>query len=161
LPLGVAECSRSIDRHVGVEPFAHSVMAGNAAQTSSEMPAKISFLRPVASMARATRASSNAFTGDVVDLEDHLQAVRSRDVCLIHEAQEGQADLRAYQREEADLFFGVGIGLIAAERDLPIGPLGVVRGAAHTARESAASTGASRCAVNCGCSEFLDRQYQA
>jgi hypothetical protein len=28
-----------------------AVMAGNAAQTSSEMPAKISFLRPVAVMA--------------------------------------------------------------------------------------------------------------
>src|SRR5712692_4302823 len=37
-------------------------MAGKAAQTSSEMPAKISFLRPVASMARATRASSKALT---------------------------------------------------------------------------------------------------
>src|SRR5438093_2334424 len=39
-------------------------MAGKAAQTSSEMPAKISFLRPVASIARATRASSKALTVD-------------------------------------------------------------------------------------------------
>src|SRR5689334_1864895 len=37
-------------------------MAGNAAQTSREMPAKISFWRPVASIARATRASSKALT---------------------------------------------------------------------------------------------------
>src|SRR6476659_9000597 len=39
-------------------------MAGNAAQTSSEMPAKISFLRPVAVMAWATLASSKAFTDE-------------------------------------------------------------------------------------------------
>src|SRR5260370_26103606 len=39
-------------------------MAGKAAQTSSEMPAKISFLRPVASMARATRWSSKALTDE-------------------------------------------------------------------------------------------------
>jgi DNA-binding transcriptional LysR family regulator len=32
-----------------------AVMAGNAAQISSEMPAKINFLRPVASMARVVR----------------------------------------------------------------------------------------------------------
>src|ERR1041384_6586796 len=37
-------------------------MAGNAAQTSREMPAKISFLRPVPVMASATLGSSNAFT---------------------------------------------------------------------------------------------------
>jgi hypothetical protein len=37
-------------------------MAGNAAQTSREMPAKIGFLRPVAVMAWATLGSSNAFT---------------------------------------------------------------------------------------------------
>src|ERR1700733_551050 len=37
-------------------------MAGKAAQTSSEMPAKISLLRPVASIARATRGSSKALT---------------------------------------------------------------------------------------------------
>jgi hypothetical protein len=36
------------------------VMAEKAAQTSSEMAAKISFLWPVASMARATRALSKA-----------------------------------------------------------------------------------------------------
>jgi peptide deformylase len=41
-----------------------AVMAGNAAQTSSEMPVKINFLRPVPSMARATRASSKAFTDE-------------------------------------------------------------------------------------------------
>src|SRR6202167_3364118 len=41
-------------------PLPIAVMAGKAAQTSREMPAKISFLRPVASMVRATRASSNA-----------------------------------------------------------------------------------------------------
>src|SRR3984893_16800386 len=39
-------------------------MAGNAAQTSREMPAKISFLRPVAVMAWATLGSSNAFTDE-------------------------------------------------------------------------------------------------
>jgi hypothetical protein len=38
------------------------VIAGKAAQTSSEMPAKMSFLRFVASIARATRASSKALT---------------------------------------------------------------------------------------------------
>src|SRR6266478_2809866 len=43
-------------------PLPTAVIAGKAAQTSSEMPAKISFLRPVASMARATRASSKALT---------------------------------------------------------------------------------------------------
>src|SRR6516165_1970685 len=37
-------------------------MAGNAAQTSSARSAKINFLRPVASIACATRASSKAFT---------------------------------------------------------------------------------------------------
>jgi hypothetical protein len=40
------------------------VITGNAAQTSSEMPAKISGLRPVASMARATAGSSKAFTDE-------------------------------------------------------------------------------------------------
>jgi hypothetical protein len=39
-------------------------MAGNAAQTSREMPAKINFLRAVAVMAWATLASSNAFTDE-------------------------------------------------------------------------------------------------
>jgi hypothetical protein len=39
-------------------------MAGKAAQTSSEIPAKISFLRPVAAMARATRSSSKALTDE-------------------------------------------------------------------------------------------------
>src|SRR5436190_8547504 len=47
-----------------LNPLPAAVMAGKAAQTSSEMPAKISFLRPVASMARATRASSNALTDE-------------------------------------------------------------------------------------------------
>jgi hypothetical protein len=37
-------------------------MAGNAAQTSREIPAKISFLRPVVAMAWATLGSSNALT---------------------------------------------------------------------------------------------------
>src|SRR5713101_5860392 len=41
-----------------------AVMAGNAAQTSREMPAKISFLRPVTVMAWATLGSSNALTDD-------------------------------------------------------------------------------------------------
>ena len=41
-----------------------AVMAGNAAQTSSEMPAKISFLRPVPSIARVTRGSSKALTDE-------------------------------------------------------------------------------------------------
>src|SRR5713226_5514872 len=45
-------------------PLPTAVIAGKAAQTSSEMPAKISFLRPVASIARATRASSNALTDE-------------------------------------------------------------------------------------------------
>src|SRR5450432_3138927 len=45
-------------------PLPTAVMAGKAAQTSSEMPAKISFLRPVTSMARATRASSKALTDE-------------------------------------------------------------------------------------------------
>src|SRR5580698_3600671 len=45
-------------------PLPTAVMAGKAAQTSSEMPAKMSFLRPVASMARVTRASSNALTDE-------------------------------------------------------------------------------------------------
>ena len=49
--------------------------------------------------------------------EDHWQAVRSRDVRLIHEVQEREAGLCAHQREEEGLFFGVGIELIAAERD--------------------------------------------
>src|SRR5207244_12922434 len=39
-------------------------MAGKAAQTSSEMPAKISFLRPAAAMALATRSSSKALTDE-------------------------------------------------------------------------------------------------
>ena len=39
-------------------------MAGNAAQTSREMPAKISFLRPVVAMAWATLGSSNALTDE-------------------------------------------------------------------------------------------------
>src|SRR6185437_8345903 len=39
-------------------------MAGNAAQTSSERPAKISFLRPVASIALATRGSSKTLTDE-------------------------------------------------------------------------------------------------
>src|SRR2546430_2588327 len=43
-------------------PLPMAVIAGNAAHTSSEMPAKISFLRPVASMARVTPASSEALT---------------------------------------------------------------------------------------------------
>jgi hypothetical protein len=43
-------------------PLPTAVMALKATQASSEMPAKISFLRPVASMARATRASSKALT---------------------------------------------------------------------------------------------------
>src|SRR5712664_366751 len=42
-------------------PLPMAVIAGNAAQTSREMPAKISFLRPFASIARTTRTSSNAF----------------------------------------------------------------------------------------------------
>src|ERR1700738_266389 len=42
-------------------------MAGNAAQTSREMPAKISFLRPVAVMAWATLGSSNAFVAHATD----------------------------------------------------------------------------------------------
>src|SRR5258706_1657043 len=41
-----------------------AVMAGKAAQTSREMPAKISFLRLVAAMASATRASSKALTDE-------------------------------------------------------------------------------------------------
>src|SRR5579862_6775136 len=45
-------------------PLPMAVIAGKAAQTSREMPAKISFLRPVASMARATRESSNALTDE-------------------------------------------------------------------------------------------------
>jgi len=40
------------------------VIAGKAAQTSREMPAKISFLRPVAATARATRSSSKALTDE-------------------------------------------------------------------------------------------------
>src|SRR5438034_7255218 len=39
-------------------------MAGKAAQTSREMPAMISFLRPVASIAAATLGSSQALTVD-------------------------------------------------------------------------------------------------
>src|SRR5438128_4035248 len=39
-------------------------MAGRAAHTSREMPAKISFLRPIAAIARATRASSKALTDE-------------------------------------------------------------------------------------------------
>src|SRR5258708_3579489 len=64
LALGLAEGSRGIDCHIGVQPLPTAVMAGKAAQTSSEMPAKISFLRPVASMARAMRASSKALTDE-------------------------------------------------------------------------------------------------
>src|SRR6478609_4408358 len=45
-------------------PLPTAVMAGNAAQTSREMPAKISFLRPVAAMAWATLGSSNALTDE-------------------------------------------------------------------------------------------------
>jgi hypothetical protein len=41
-----------------------AVIAGNAAQTSREMPAKISFLRPVASIALAALGSSNALTDE-------------------------------------------------------------------------------------------------
>src|SRR3989454_4869163 len=43
-----------------LNPLPAAVIAGKAAQTSSEMPAKISFLRPVASMAAATFGSSTA-----------------------------------------------------------------------------------------------------
>jgi hypothetical protein len=39
-------------------------MAGKAAQTSREMPAKISLLRPVAAIAWATLGSSNALTDE-------------------------------------------------------------------------------------------------
>src|SRR5712692_4331386 len=39
-------------------------MAGKAAQTSREMPATITFLRPVASIAAATLGSSQALTVD-------------------------------------------------------------------------------------------------
>src|SRR5881296_1160224 len=46
-----------------------AAMAGKAAQTSREMPAKISFLRPVAAMAPATRSSSKALT-DSADRSD-------------------------------------------------------------------------------------------
>src|SRR5438128_658101 len=45
-------------------PLPTAVMAGKAAQTSRELPAKISFLRPVAVTARATRSSSKALTHD-------------------------------------------------------------------------------------------------
>jgi len=43
LPLGLAERSAGVDGDVGVEPLADGVIAGRAAQTSREMPAKISF----------------------------------------------------------------------------------------------------------------------
>src|ERR1700720_1735218 len=39
-------------------------MAGKAAQTSRDIPAKISFLRPDPMMARATRSSSKALTDE-------------------------------------------------------------------------------------------------
>jgi hypothetical protein len=39
-----------------------AVMAGKAAQTSREMPAKISLVRPVSVIARATSGSSKALT---------------------------------------------------------------------------------------------------
>src|SRR5882724_6354720 len=45
-------------------PLPTAVMAGKSGADSREMPAKISFLRPVDSMARATRASSNALTDE-------------------------------------------------------------------------------------------------
>jgi DNA-binding transcriptional LysR family regulator len=50
VPLGLAKSSGGVDGHIGVEALAlpTAVMAGKAAQTSSEMPAKISFLRPAA-----------------------------------------------------------------------------------------------------------------
>src|SRR5258708_1169203 len=69
-------------------PLPTAVIAGKAAQTSREMPAKISFLRPVASMARATRASSNALSGTsskTVGVSASLQLLRSflvDQVCL-------------------------------------------------------------------------------
>ena len=43
-------------------PLPTAEIAGNAAQTSSDSPAKISFLRSVRSMAFATVGSSNALT---------------------------------------------------------------------------------------------------
>src|SRR5262249_4922403 len=64
LPLGLAERSGGIDCHIGSEPLPTAVMAGKAAQTSKQTPAKISFLRPVASMARATPAPSKALTDE-------------------------------------------------------------------------------------------------
>ena len=45
-------------------PLLTAVMAGKAAPISSEMPAKISFLRPIASMALAKCASSQALTDE-------------------------------------------------------------------------------------------------
>jgi hypothetical protein len=43
-------------------PLPMAVMAGNAAQTSSAMPAEISFLRPVPSMARVDRSPASVAT---------------------------------------------------------------------------------------------------
>ena len=59
---GLAERAAGIHGDVSFEALTDGSDAGNAAQTSNDRPAKISFLRPVASIAPATRGSSKAFT---------------------------------------------------------------------------------------------------
>lgn len=60
------------------KPCAIAVIAGKPAHTSIEMPAKISFLRFVPSMALATRGSSEAFHTRAID---HLNAGQRFDEC--------------------------------------------------------------------------------
>src|ERR1700686_2521003 len=59
-------------------PLPTAVIAGKAAQISSEMPAKISFFRPVVSIARNTRASSKAFAVDDFDSGQGVDQFRKR-----------------------------------------------------------------------------------